>query len=619
MLSFCTYPIETFKGLHKSEWMETMKAAHEQYGRDFPNRDFHHEQLFAWDDCFDVLQRVLSDFPYPDFYLVFEYILHAENACRPDVILVSSDQVFVLEFKHKEYAPEADIAQADMYGRFMSTCHVASRDKEVITCLVLTKLAAEEERMDGSLHFVSERALKKLLQERIKPPSRPLDIDAWQKSLYEPDKNSLRIMVEMFEQNELPHLKTARSPKITVASTFLKNLTATAKAKKEHWLCVISGVPGAGKTLLGVQYIYEMRKLDSTYQEDNATYVSGNAPLLKVLKGQLKYPSFLMTAPSLINSHRQGQLKATKLLVFDEAQRMWSKERMKSRNRGDFSENQQIIDILSEPDWGVLIALIGEGQEIYEGEDGGIEAWVKAVPPNWNVACSPKYQEAFAACKAKTVTIEPSLHLDVSIRSQGAEQVSHFVNTLLDNDIEGAKALYQQIKEKHFRMYVSQNFQAIKNYCQKLYEGRDDKRYGCITSSKNPKNSQNYKNFKDKKEDNDVAKWFNDPPSSEKSCCKMKKARSEFDVEVLELDLPIIGWVDDLRWEDGAWVPYKKTYSGYKEEKYIPGTPDYRYRINTYRVFLTRGRDGVLIYVPPQANLMPVYEILKEVGIEELH
>lgn len=410
MLSFCTYPIETFKGLHKSEWMETMKAAHEQYGRDFPNRDFHHEQLFAWDDCFDVLQRVLSDFPYPDFYLVFEYILHAENACRPDVILVSSDQVFVLEFKHKEYAPEADIAQADMYGRFMSTCHVASRDKEVITCLVLTKLAAEEERMDGSLHFVSERALKKLLQERIKPPSRPLDIDAWQKSLYEPDKNSLRIMVEMFEQNELPHLKTARSPKIPVASTFLKNLTATAKAKKEHWLCVISGVPGAGKTLLGVQYIYEMRKLDSTYQEDNATYVSGNAPLLKVLKGQLKYPSFLMTAPSLINSHRQGQLKATKLLVFDEAQRMWSKERMKSRNRGDFSENQQIIDILSEPDWGVLIALIGEGQEIYEGEDGGIEAWVKAVPPNWNVACSPKYQEAFAACKAKTVTIEPSLH-----------------------------------------------------------------------------------------------------------------------------------------------------------------------------------------------------------------
>ena len=161
-------------------------------------------------------------------------------------------------------------------------------------------------------------------------------------------------MVEMFEQNELPHLKTARSPKIPVASTFLKNLTATAKAKKEHWLCVISGVPGAGKTLLGVQYIYEMRKLDSTYQEDNATYVSGNAPLLKVLKGQLKYPSFLMTAPSLINSHRQGQLKATKLLVFDEAQRMWSKERMKSRNRGDFSENQQIIDILSEPDWGVF-------------------------------------------------------------------------------------------------------------------------------------------------------------------------------------------------------------------------------------------------------------------------
>lgn len=289
---------------------------------------------------------------------------------------------------------------------------------------------------------------------------------------------------------------------------------------------------------------------------------------------------------------------------------------MKEKNRGDFSENQQIIDILSGPDWGVLIALIGEGQEIYEGEEGGIEAWAKAVPPNWKVACSPKYKEAFSACKAKKVIIEPSLHLDVSIRSQGAEQVSHFVNTLLDNNIEEAKILYQQIKEKHFRMYVTQDFQAIKAYCHQLYEGRDDKRYGCITSSKNPKNS---KVSWSKNGKIDIASWFNAPPSSPKSCCQMNQSPSEFDVEGLELDLPIIGWFEDLRWENGAWVPYKKKYSGAKEEKYIPGTPDYRYRINTYRVFLTRGRDGVLIYVPRKVNLMPVYEILKEVGIEDLH
>ena len=613
MRSFCTYTVETFKQLNKSEWMKTMKAAHEQYGRKFSKRALHNGQILAWADCFEVLQRVLKDFPYPNFYLVFEYILCAENACRPDVILVSSDQVFVLEFKHKAYAPETDIAQADMYGRFMSTCHVASRDKEVITCLVLTKSTAEEEWIDGSLHFVSESALKTLLQERIKPPSRPLDIDAWQKSLYEPDKNSLQIMVDMFEHKKLPHLKTERSPKIPVASTFLKNLTAEAQAKKEHWLCVISGVPGAGKTLLGVQYIYEMRKSESPYQEANATYVSGNGMLLKVLKGQLKSPSFLMMVQSFIGSHRQGRLKDIKLLVFDEAQRMWSEQHMKKKGKGNFSENQQIIDILSGPDWSILIALIGEGQEIHYGEDGGIEAWVKAVPANWNVACSPQYRDAFAACNAQKVTIEPSLHLDVSIRSQGAGLVSHFVNTLLNNNIEEARVLYQKIKEKHFRMYIGQDLEAIKAYCHQLYEGCDDKRYGCITSSKNPKASWS------KKDNDHIAEWFNDPPTSLKSCCQMNLTPSEFEVEGLELDLPIICWSEDLRWEKDSWVPYKKKYGSSELEKCIPSAPDYGYRINSYRVLLTRGRDGVLIYVPPKANLMPVYEILKEVGIEELH
>lgn len=610
MYSFCTYSIEQFKQLNKATWLETMKAAHQQYEEEYPGRTLHPDQIFAWDDCFDVLQRVLADFPYPDFYIVFEYMLYLENGCRPDVLLVSSDQIFVLEFKHKDHAPDADIAQADMYGRFMSTCHVESRGKEIITCLVLTTSKETKECLDGSIHFVSEVALKHLLQTRVKAPQKPLDIKKWEASIYEPDKSSLKAMVDMFENGELPHLKTARSSKIPVASAFLKKVTSAAKANKEHWLCIVSGVPGAGKTLLGVQYIYEMRKPDSLYKDANAAYVSGNGPLLKVLQGQLKYPTFLMKAPDFVKSYNQGRLKETELVVFDEAQRMWSAEQMKEKHRGDFSENQQIIDILSGPDWSVLIALIGEGQEIYKGEDGGIEAWVNAVPPTWKVTCSPKYEEAFKHCKSKDVKVESSLHLDVSIRSQGAEQVSNFVNALLDNKLEEAKALYQEIKKQHFRMYVTQDFQAIKNYCHTLYEGRDDKRYGCITSSKNPKQD---KKEKDKHKDIDnIARWFNDSPTSTYSCCQMKLARSEFDVEGLELDLPVVGWVDDLRWQNGRWIPYKGKWP------YKPGTPEYNYRINAYRVLLTRGRDGVLIYIPKKESLMPIYQVLRDVGIGEL-
>lgn len=618
MYSFCTYPIEEFKKLDKNEWLETMKRAHAEYEKEYPKRELHSDQIFAWDDCFDVLQRVLKDFKHPEFYIVFEYVLYLENGCRPDVLLVSGSQVFVLEFKHKDHAPAEDVAQADMYGRFLSTCHMESRTKEIITCLVLTTSKETADHMNGSLHIVSPAVLEELLEDRVAPFGYTVDIEKWEASIYEPDKNSLQRMVDMFEYGKLPHLKSAQSSKIPVASSFLKKLTQRAYTNGEHWLCIVSGVPGAGKTLLGIQYIYEMRKAGSGYEEANATYVSGNGPLLKVLQGQLRYPSFLLSAPSFVKSYNQGRLKDTNLVVFDEAQRMWSEDRMREKNRGGFSENQQIIDIMSGPNWGVLVALIGEGQEIYAGEDGGIEAWVKAVPPDWKVACSPMYAENFKRCAASEMKVETSLHLDVSIRSQGAEQVSNFVNALFDGKIDEAKELYKGIKKMHFRMYVTHDFKKIKDYCWSLYKDREDKRYGCITSSQNPKVSKRA----------DIAGWFNADREAKISCCQMNLSQSEFDVEGLELDMPVIGWFDDLRWDGDTWIPYKRRYSqgnGYYSKDYLGQMfrckiedPDYRYRVNTYRVFLTRGRDGVIIYVPERETLKRTYKILREVGIEEL-
>lgn len=218
------------------------------------------------------------------------------------------------------------------------------------------------------------------------------------------------------------------------------------------------------------------------------------------------------------------------------------------------------------------------------------------------------YADNFKQCAAKEIEVESSLHLDVSIRSQGAEQVSHFVNVLLDGKINEAKEIYKEIKKMHFRMYVTHDFKKAKEYCENLYKERDDKRYGCISSSQNPKI----------KRKTDISRWFNDPRNSLASCCQMHLAQSEFDVEGLELDMPIIGWFEDLQWNGKAWVPYKRNYSE-RMFKCNVDEPDYRYRINTYRVFLTRGRDGILIYIPREKeSLRGTYDILREVGIEEL-
>lgn len=371
MESFCTYTVDDFKRLNKEYWINLMEKKHGEYETHYPMRSFDQSQVRSWADCFDVLQRVLKDFNLPGFYLIFEYILYAENGARPDVLLVSDKQVFVLEFKRKNVILEADIAQADMYGRFLKTCHVESRDKEIITCLVVTELPKDEpEKMNGSVHIVSPEALKHLLEDRIVPSAEALDIQKWQQSKYEPDKNSVQRMVDMFKYGRLPHLKSAKSSKIPVATDLLVHLTERAKANHEHWLCFVSGVPGAGKTLLGIQYIYQMRKPGNPFFYSNATYVSGNGPLLKVLKGRLQYPDFMMGAQSFAHSFEQRRLNPTNLIVFDEAQRMWSEERMQAKYRGNFSENQQIIHIAGQTPWGVLVALVGEGQEIYAGEDG---------------------------------------------------------------------------------------------------------------------------------------------------------------------------------------------------------------------------------------------------------
>lgn len=602
MDSFCSYPIGEFKKLRKDVWIDTMVKAHHEYEKDYPNRPLSDDQIFAWKDEFDVLQKVLKDFDRPDFYIIFEYILYNENGCRPDVLFLNGQDIFVLEFKHKNKVLEADVAQADMYNRFISTCHMQSREMNITACLVLTTAEPETHKRNGSLHIVSPSTLSDLLSS-VDNIESPIDIDRWQKSKYEPDKNALERMVDMFEHGKLPHLKTAKSSMIPKALTFIKKKTIQAKQQREHWLIVVSGVPGAGKTLLGVQYIYEARK---ALPLARATYVSGNGPLLKVLQGQLKYPTFLMGAPSFVKSYTQGRLNENSIVVFDEAQRMWSEEQMSKKNRGNFSENKQIVNIMNQSEWGILVALIGEGQEIYAGEDGGIKAWVEAVPDTWKVAYSSKYEADFAQSKAKEKEKEVSLDLQVSIRSQGAEDVSDFVNLLLDNHIVEAKELYKKIKQNHFRFYVTQNFKAAKLFCHDLYKDRPDKRYGCITSSQNPKVQRL-----------DIAQWFNNEATSPNSCCQMKVATSEFDVEGLELDLPIVGWYDDLRWEENTWVPYRRPWKDKPLAKCQQGTPEYQYRVNTYRVLLTRGRDGVIIWVPQRLNT--VYELLKNIGLDEIN
>lgn len=254
-------------------------------------------------------------------------------------------------------------------------------------------------------------------------------------------------------------------------------------------------------------------------------------------------------------------------------------------------------------DWCVLLILVGEGQEINNGENSGIAQWNAAIGSSrevWNVVCPDKLREVFFS--AASVRCEPYLNLDTSLRTHTAGEVSRFVNALIAGNIAEANAIADRITG--YDMYFTRDIQKAKEYCQRRYKG-SNQRYGLMASSK-AKSLEVYK-MKPTFQPN-VADWFNKPATDSKSGCALKKTISEFDCQGLEVNMPILGWADDMLWDkqNKRWVT-----------KVTPGTDAEDYRINSYRVLLTRGRDGFFIFVPPISEMDPVAEVLLLAGIKE--
>jgi Uncharacterized conserved protein (DUF2075) len=147
-----------------------------------------------------------------------------------------------------------------------------------------------------------------------------------------------------------------------------------------------------------------------------------------------------------------------------------------------------------------------------------------------------------------------------------------------------------------------------KRHVRRRYEGQPGKRYGIITSSKWHRPIEIARNASfDASRAFDVVPWLTDPPDSARSCCQLLDAAREFDIQGLELDMPIIGWNSDMMWRGDVWAINKENDRAQDFEKL---------RYNTYRVLLTRGRDGFVIWVPERLKM--TYRALIHCGVQEL-
>lgn len=631
------------------------------FGEITTNDQFSAEDLQknTWNREIEILKRELSQFL--DGYIIFEYTI-PRIGNRIDNIVIYKGIIFLLEFKvgEKKY-PSYAIEQVTDYAFDLSCFHKESHNRLLVPILISTKAHSVKQEIriskDNVLEticcneyeiakYITEVSLK-FIQDEIIP-------DDWINSLYMPTPTIIEAAQALYLGHNVEDISRndASAKNLNQTTKAINKIIDYSKAHNRKSICFITGVPGAGKTLAGLNIAVERQKIA---EDEHAVFLSGNGPLVDVLQEALarddakrnnisrkeasrKAKEFIQ----IIHHFRDDAISVDtppveKVAIFDEAQRAWDEQNLtdfmkKKKHIEDFnmSEPEFLISILNRHnDWATIICLIGGGQEINKGESTGIYGWFDSLRnnyPNWDIYVSDKITDDeyskghnFAEMtKNMNVNIIEDLHLAVSLRSFRSENVSNFVKALLDVDIDTAKRLYEQFNND-YPVFVTRNLHKAKLWVRSQAKG--SQRYG-LTASSGAKRLRKYGIWVQNKIE--ATNWFLNGKNDVCSSFHLEETATEFDIKGLELDWTIVCWDADLRFENGDFKHLK--FVGTKWQN-IQSADNILYLKNAYRVLLTRARQGFVIFVPTgdetDMTAKPeyydgIYRYLKSVGIKEL-
>jgi len=508
-------------------------------------------------------------------------------------VILTGSQVLVLEFKEYGALLAAHVDQVAAYARDLRHYHAASHDKLVDAVLVLTR-SLEQRREVGEVTVVNPQGLRAVISAlEGRAPDEPIDGESWINADYSPLPSLVSAARRIFEHEPLPQIRKAQSAGIPDTIAEIVAAANQAREAQELHLAMITGVPGSGKTLVGLQFVYE-NHFGDTGSQRSAVFLSGNGPLVQVLQYALKSKIFVQDVHGFLKQYGGPSQRTPEehIWVYDEAQRAWDAERVKEKRGHDRSEPEDFLHIGSRKDsWALMVGLIGEGQEIYLGEEAGLKQWNDAIEKtsdSWVVHCPKKIAEVFSS--ARRLELSESLDLDMSLRTHLAEDVQGWVQDLLDGRLEEAAAHADATGTQGFRLYLTRDLRQATDYVRERYRAEQDKRYGFLGSSKGRLDSFGIPTDYYATQRMKIGPWYYDDPDSILSCCRLDSAATEFQCQGLELDLPIVGWGMDLHWNGRNWQSPPQRRS----QAHDP----HKLRLNSYRVLLTRGRDGLVLYVP---------------------
>lgn len=607
--------VQDFLLLSAPDFVESLSDHHAQLGSTLPSGS----QVRAWTTEHDVMAAALrsvvdSNGTANGWGIVFEYELPLEGGRRPDVVVLAGETVVVLEFKDGMTSPSlAAVDQVAAYARNLAEYHEVTHQyrlgpgqRSVIPVLVLTQLDSGVTDVDHAL--VSGRSSVDGLLRQLSTGG-SIDLERWLLSPYAPLPTLVRAAKTIFEHEDLPHVRRARSARVPETVDLVLKLADDARRTQLRHLILVSGVPGAGKTLVGLRAVYE-----HSSEAAQATFLSGNGPLVKVLQDALKSSVFVKDLHAYIRTYGiNARQPKEHVVVFDEAQRAWDRAYMSLKRQIDRSEPELLIDAAMRlPGWAAFVGLVGDGQEIHSGEEGGLRQWAEAIESSaaeWVIHCPPRVASSFAGLN---VVEHELLDLTTSLRSREAERLHDWVAHLLSGEIGDARRVADDFQNSEFTMYLSRDLDEIAAYCRDRYADDPLGRYGLVASS-------HAKNLVAHGVDNSwiatsrmrLARWYNADSDDPHSCCQLAQPVTEFGCQGLELDMPVVAWGSDMLWSGRDWTmrPVRRRFALEDPEAILT---------NVYRVLLTRGRDGFVVFVPPAPAMDLTAEALKASGLIEL-
>ncbi len=619
-------------------------------------------QRNAWLDEIDVLRDQLEGLE--EGRVLFEYSVPRMGK-RVDVVLLHCNIVFVLEFKCGDTGyRQAAVDQVYDYALDLRNFQKESHDKLLVPIVVATRAPArnivvvERDRIVEPI-LCNAKNLRSAIDTVVGQfHEKQFDYGRWEDSEYLPTPTIVEAATALYRGHGVEEItrSDAGATNLTRTSAAIERIIEFSKKNHRKSICFVTGVPGAGKTLVGLNLAVHRSQAKAG---EHAVFLSGNYPLVKVLQEALardrvdqskrvgprvtKSEALRRTSAfiQIIHKYRDSfvgndYVPPERVVIFDEAQRAWTREeiqRFMSTKKGvrnfPVSEPEFLISTMDRhEDWAVVVCLVGGGQEINRGE-AGLPEWFAALQSSfrhWDVYVTPELDDSeyrrdlpwSDLISGLTVREIEELHLATSVRSFRTPALAGFIKAALDVDVANAQRLYREI-EGAYPVFVTRDLAAARAWVRE--QSRGTTRYGLLASS-------GALRLKPEgvfvKSEPSVANWFLNGRDDVRSSYALEDVATEFDVQGLELDYSIVAWDADYRFSDGGWSHH--SFSGSRWANVVK--EDRRLFLkNAYRVLLTRARQGMVIFVPrgssSDATRDPSYydgtfEYLKSLGIPDL-